>query len=229
MHKRIYYSNSGTPWSKEEETQLEEEYVNKKLTISEIGDIHKRTPGGIGYQLKRMNIIVTNEDAHGYNKYRTSELYKEIVSNTLENKSKKATEEDYTRVGEVWDPTESAQLIDRYVNQGLSLLEISKIHKRTPTGIAAQLRHLDIVKSRKAIKGYIEIKRFKKETPINIVQPQLYKQDELSRLRDEVSILNTKINFIINKLDTFISSNIVKPHTSISEKNIVNAHISHKN
>jgi hypothetical protein len=148
MYQRIYYSNSGTPWTKEEETQLQDRYVNQRLTISEIGDIHKRTPGGIGYQLKRMNLIVTNEEARGYEEYRSSALYKEIVSKTIENKNK-AKEDEYTRIGEVWDPTESEQLIEEYVKQELSLLEISKIHKRNPTGIAAQLYKLDIVKSKK--------------------------------------------------------------------------------
>ena len=154
MYQRIYYSNSGIPWSKEEAAQLEDRYVNQRLTISEIGDLHKRTPGGIGYQLKRMNIIETNEEARGYEDYRASALYKEIVSKTIENKKNKAKEHDYTRVGEVWDQTESAQLIDEYVKRELSLLEISKIHNRTPTGIAAQLRHLDIVKTRKMTKRF---------------------------------------------------------------------------
>jgi DNA-binding transcriptional regulator GbsR (MarR family) len=79
MNKLEYYSCQKDPWGEEELKQLTEEYQANNMTISEIADIHLRTPGSISYKLKNLGLIEHNTLSRGYTEYRTSELYKEIV------------------------------------------------------------------------------------------------------------------------------------------------------
>jgi DNA-binding transcriptional regulator GbsR (MarR family) len=79
MNKLEYYSRQKDSWGEEELSQLKEEYETKEMTVSEIADIHRRTPGSISYKLKNLGIIVHNILSRGYSEYKSSELYKEIV------------------------------------------------------------------------------------------------------------------------------------------------------
>jgi hypothetical protein len=81
MNKLEYYTRQKDSWADSELQNLKKEYEISEMTISEIADIHKRTPGSIGYKLKALNIINSNRDARGYDEYRNSELYNEIVHN----------------------------------------------------------------------------------------------------------------------------------------------------
>jgi hypothetical protein len=49
--------NIGKLWTKEEENELKNEYVNKNLTIDEIAGHHKRFTGGILARLKKLNLL----------------------------------------------------------------------------------------------------------------------------------------------------------------------------
>jgi hypothetical protein len=79
MNKLEYYSRQKDSWGEEELSQLKEEYETKEMTVSEIADIHRRTPGSISYKLKNLGIIIHNTLSRGYSEYKSSELYKEIV------------------------------------------------------------------------------------------------------------------------------------------------------
>ena len=85
-----YYTRQKEEWMEEEVEQLKNEYLNKKLTIMEIGILHRRTPGAIGYKLKSIKIIPTNRDARGYDDYTKSELYQSIINTSNTTKSEKA-------------------------------------------------------------------------------------------------------------------------------------------
>jgi hypothetical protein len=78
MNRLEYYNRQKDSWDENEIQSLKSEY-EKEMTISEIADIHHRTPGSISYKLKNMKLIIHNTQSRGYNEYRTSELYKEIV------------------------------------------------------------------------------------------------------------------------------------------------------
>ena len=74
-----YYTRQKERWEDIESTQLLKEYCNDNMTISQIGEIHLRTPGSISYKLKSMGIINISTEARGYNEYKNSNLYNEIV------------------------------------------------------------------------------------------------------------------------------------------------------
>jgi hypothetical protein len=60
------------------------------MTISQIADIHYRTPGSISYKLKSLGIIPHNTHSRGYLEYKNSNLYKEIVETSdAEKKARK--------------------------------------------------------------------------------------------------------------------------------------------
>jgi hypothetical protein len=86
MNKLEYYSRQKDSWGEEELSQLKEEYETKEMTVSEIADIHRRTPGSISYKLKNLGIIVHNILSRGYSEYKSSELYKEIVQKGIVEK-----------------------------------------------------------------------------------------------------------------------------------------------
>lgn len=79
MNTLSYYNRQKEDWSENELTILKEEYEIKELTISQIADLHKRTPGSISYRLKQIGLLGNSQDARGYPEYKTSSLYKEIV------------------------------------------------------------------------------------------------------------------------------------------------------
>ena len=89
MENQIIFKNAGEPWSREEDIQLNKLYNEDMLDIIEISNIHYRAPGGIISRLIKHNYIANRILARGYTAYKSSDLYKKIVSN---NKYKKKTE-----------------------------------------------------------------------------------------------------------------------------------------
>jgi len=53
------------------------------MTVSQIADIHRRTPGIISYKIKDLGIISKYSLSRGYLEYKNSKLYKEIVSSKI--------------------------------------------------------------------------------------------------------------------------------------------------
>jgi len=62
-------------------------YCVDNKDIIEIGKELNLTPGSIAYRLKKINIVLSKKLANGYNKYITSDLYKEICKNKSIKKS----------------------------------------------------------------------------------------------------------------------------------------------
>ena len=79
MNALSFYTRQKESWSEDELQQVRSEYQEKHLTISQMADLHRRTPGSISYKLKNLGIIAANTEARGYTEYRNSALYKEIV------------------------------------------------------------------------------------------------------------------------------------------------------
>jgi len=79
MNPVSFYTRQKESWSEDELQQVRSEYEEKHLSISQIADLHRRTPGSISYKLKNLGIIAANTEARGYTEYKNSALYKEIV------------------------------------------------------------------------------------------------------------------------------------------------------
>ena len=92
MNKLEYYNRQKEAWGDKELEYLKSYYETKEMTISQIADIHRRTPGSISYKLKGLGIITHNALSRGYLDYKNSNLYKEIIETskiTLNKKEKK--------------------------------------------------------------------------------------------------------------------------------------------
>jgi len=89
MNPLSYYTRKNDAWTEQEILDIKLYYDINEMTISKIGDIQRRTPGSIGYKLKHMGIITNVTDARGYQEYRNSNLYKEIVDTPKPDKPAK--------------------------------------------------------------------------------------------------------------------------------------------
>lgn len=61
--------------------------------------------------------------------------------------------------GKPWNLSEESQLIKEYTIDKLSLMEMSKIHKRMPRGIISRLRKLNLIYMEHMVRGYSEFKQ----------------------------------------------------------------------
>lgn len=100
MNKLEYYNRQKEPCEDNELNDIKTEYESKEMTISQIGDIHRRTPGSISYKLKNLGIISDNKLARGYLEYKDSSLYKEIVeTGKIKDAEKKPVKETKVKKG----------------------------------------------------------------------------------------------------------------------------------
>jgi hypothetical protein len=125
MNRLSYYDRQKEEWTNEEIDQLKEEYQNKKLTISEIGDIHHRTPGSVSCRLKKVMLISHNTLARGYDEYKKSNLYKEIVTTGDKNRTERKKNKEVL-------PTNKIQaLIPLHSKEYMELKkEVSSLHEK---------------------------------------------------------------------------------------------------
>ncbi len=97
MNRLDYYNRQKEAWDDKEIQDIRTEYEINEMTISQIADIHRRTPGSISYKIKNLDIISHFTLSRGYSEYKTSELYKEIVEagkkTDAEKKEKKKMKE----------------------------------------------------------------------------------------------------------------------------------------
>ena len=89
MNTLVYYNRQKDIWGHRELDDIRNEYEGKGMTISQIADIHRRTPGSISYKLKFLGILKYNTDARGYLEYKNSKLYKEIIENSMNSTDRK--------------------------------------------------------------------------------------------------------------------------------------------
>lgn len=78
-----YYNRSKEIWDNMELNKLQTEYTTNNMSVIEIADIHKRTPGSIAFKIKKLGIVNNHMETRGYDTYRNSDLYKEIISNEI--------------------------------------------------------------------------------------------------------------------------------------------------
>ena len=89
MNKPDYYIRQKEAWDEAEVRQMRTEYLHDKMTISQIADIHQRTPGSISYKLKGLGFITEANTARGYSEYKSSDLYRAIVEKEKANPNPK--------------------------------------------------------------------------------------------------------------------------------------------
>ncbi len=94
MNGLEYYNRQKEDWSDKEIQDLRMEYERKEMPITQIADIHRRTPGSISYKLKNIGIITHNTLSRGYLDYKNSDLYKEIVESNKRNDAEKAVKKE---------------------------------------------------------------------------------------------------------------------------------------
>jgi hypothetical protein len=83
MNELAYYNRQKEPWSDKETQEIRNKYETKGMTISEIADIHHRTPGSIGHKVKNIGLVEHFTLSRGYIDYKNSKLYKEIISTSI--------------------------------------------------------------------------------------------------------------------------------------------------
>jgi ribonuclease HI len=93
------------------------------------------------------------------------------------------------KAGKPWDKNEESQLIKEYTIDKLTLMELSKLHKRMPGGIRSRLKKLELVPMKHMARGYSEYQ-----------QSDLFKDMKIEK--KEKLINNEKIEQKINKLKT---------------------------
>jgi hypothetical protein len=109
--------------------------------------------------------------------------------------------EEYASIGEPWEKNEDDQLIREYNVDKLTILEISKIHKRMPGGILSRLKRLNLINMRKDARGYLVYqqsdlyKRIKKERIIENINKHENKKQIL--LTNNTTIVKNDTNDII--------------------------------
>lgn len=196
MNPLSYYVRQKEQWNDTELQQIRTEYEEKHLTISQLGDIHQRTPGQISYALKRINLITDNKQARGYPEYHASELYKEIVS-TPKVSSKKVTSDNPDEIlehqGEKWSELEEQQLLNE-IEIGMDDKAIAKNHSRTYTAIRKRIRHVIYELHRNGISTTELVERMKlpEEEIVSIIQCYV-RNHENRQQRNEKKIQNEPV------------------------------------
>jgi hypothetical protein len=89
MNSLEFYTRQKESWTSTEIEQLRTEYETNGMNISEIADIHQRTPGSIAYKLQYMGSVTNTALVRGYADYKASALYKEIVEKGKTDDSEK--------------------------------------------------------------------------------------------------------------------------------------------
>lgn len=91
MNGLEYYNRQKEDWSDKELLDIRTEYETHEMTISQIADMHHRTPGSITYKLKNLGLISHNILSRGYLEYKNSNLYKQIVEKSKSSDAEKKT------------------------------------------------------------------------------------------------------------------------------------------
>lgn len=89
------YENAGKPWTKEEDENLIDLYVNKETSVLDISQIHKRFPGGIIARIRHLGIVQNDFDIRDIEKVREfvqSESFLNLKKQILEAKRSNRTE-----------------------------------------------------------------------------------------------------------------------------------------
>ena len=235
MEKLEYYINSGRGWDLIEDNLLKKSYINEGLDILDIGRTHKRTPGGIAYRLRKLDIIKTNSDARGYEEYRESDLFREVLSNSRRPTNREtllflpeSEINDLSRCGRPWSSEEDDLLLKEYNVDKLSISKISNIHKRKESSILSRLRKHNIVKTasesrQEGLTGHF------KECLISEISVPKEELSIIDQLKEDVRYLKLSIKHILTDLyemKATLKNNLEYPVIVKKKENtIVNTHL----
>ena len=90
-HSLSYYHKSKDPWTEEEVEKIKKYYADKSLNIIDLANLCMRTPGCVAHRLYKEGIISYFFHARGYDDYKNSTLYAEIISNSKDKKALRQT------------------------------------------------------------------------------------------------------------------------------------------
>ncbi len=179
--KKLYFGN--IIWTEAEEKLLIEELQNG-LDLQEIIENHNRTDSAIRIRIKKLfqeNIIDEN-----------------ILNNYLQKSIKKELPENAYKI---WTKDEE-MLLTKYLNDGLSLISISELHRRSIGSIESRIKKLfeDKIINDIIYNKYINWSENEKKLLIKNLQNNL-NLEELSKLhsRSVSTIKNCIIDLIMNK------------------------------
>ena len=147
MNPLSYYNRSKMPWTEDESTQVRKEYETDLLTIIQMADIHKRTPGCISYALQwYLKLIKHNTHARGYAEYKTSQLYQEVcLSCKKEDKEKEKRKEEQLKAKE--GQKENAKKANEIVKELEKDMEEDSISIKVPKRMVAIMLELESMKN----------------------------------------------------------------------------------
>ena len=110
MNPLSYYHLQDQPWTELEDQQLRAEYVEQLLDIIQIANLHYKTPGQISNRLKKLGITENYYTGTcGYEQYKQSTLYREIID---KNKTEKEIKETKKREKERKSRNSKLELIE---------------------------------------------------------------------------------------------------------------------
>ena len=95
--------------------------------------------------------------------------------------------EDYSLAGHPWPCIEDNQLIKEYTIDKLTIMQLSKLHKRMPGGIISRLYALKLIDKRDNAHGYLEYK-----------ESDLYKEICRNKKENRKISKETKITAVVN-------------------------------
>jgi len=104
MNRLSYYDRMHLPWTDAELELIRKQYTEEMMDVIQIGNIHHKTPGQVGYRLRQIGVVGKNrkDTIRGYEEYMQSDLFKESQSNSYAFKKElmereKETKDDETR------------------------------------------------------------------------------------------------------------------------------------
>lgn len=210
MNKLEYYTRQKNDWCEDELNTLIKEYVKDKKDVNEIADIHRRTPGSISYRLKTLGIIDNHLLARGYDNYRNSKLYDEIINKkskikeeSQKNKNDTTETDEYQNLGKPWSKEEDDQLKKEYLEDKKELSELCKLHKRNAGGIVSRLKKLYLIDKKQDVNGYSEYKQIQRlsrqKCPI-IIEKEANNESNNTDIFTKIKELNDKVDKVLDLL-----------------------------
>ena len=146
MNPLSYYDRSKAPWSEDECSQIRKEYETDLLTIIQIADIHKRTPGCISYKLKNIGLITNNTLARGYTEYKMSKLYQDICLSYKKEDNEKETRKE-ERVRTKVENAENTKKVNKIVKELEKDIDDNSVSITVPKRMVAIMLELESMKS----------------------------------------------------------------------------------
>jgi hypothetical protein len=86
-HSLSYYHKSKDPWTEEDVEKIKKYYADEALDIIDLANLCMRTPGCVAYKLCKEGVISYYLLARGYDDYKNSTLYAEIITSSKDKKA----------------------------------------------------------------------------------------------------------------------------------------------